>query len=167
MIMNRFGMCQDTLSGDNPLGAEWREYSPTTKLRCLAIRLYNATGGAMVKGRVYKLAFDGDEETNPSAVAVVTLASVYQNVVVALEDVAATSWGWFAFQGYCDAFVEGTTDVAKDDFLTCNDATDDDAFIGDTTTRTVNSMAIACAAQAANSAVLTQVYLFGDRAIIP
>lgn len=167
MFLNRGGVSADTLTNDTPLQAEWRVYETTNNLRCLAVRLYNGTGAAMVAGRVYRIAFDGDEETNPSAVACVTLASVYQNVVVALEDTAAASWGWFAIQGYCDAFVEGTTDVAKDDFLTCNDATDDDAFIDDTTARTVNSFAIACAAQADNSAVLTRVYLFGDRAILP
>ena len=159
----------DSLSNDSPLQAEWRTYDgdPSLGLQCLAVRLYNGTGAATVKGRVYRVAFDGDEETNPSALAVVTLASVYQHVVVALEAVPTASWGWFAIQGYVDAFVEGTTDVAKDDFLTCNDATDDDAFIDDTTARTVNSMAIACAAQADNSAVLTRCFVFGDRAIIP
>ena len=142
----------DTLAFDSPLKCEQRTNSDGTRVLC--VRLYNATGAAMVTGRVYRVAFDGDEETNPSAVACVTLANVYQNVVVAMSDVAITSWGWFAIQGYCQAFVEGTTDVAKDDFLTVNDATDDDAFIDDTTARTINSFAIACEAQAANSAVL-------------
>lgn len=155
----------DTLASDSPLAYQQAENTDGT--RRLAVRLYNGTGGATVVGRVYRIAFDGDEETNPKAAACVTLASVYQNVVVALEVTADATWGWFAIQGYCQAFVEGTTDVAKDDFLTVNDATDADAFIGDTTTRTVNSFAIACEAQADNSAVLKRVYLFGDRAILP
>jgi hypothetical protein len=159
---------RDTLSLESPGAVRRAAYQGSDEgLYNIQVRLCNKTGGATVAGRVYKLAYDGDEETNPKAVAVVTLANVYQKVVVAMEVIADGSFGWFCYQGYCDAFCEGTTDVDKDDFLTCNDATDDDAFIEDTTTRTVNSMAIACAVQASATPTLTRIYLFGDDAIIP
>lgn len=165
-LVSGMNVQQDALTKDAPLQAEWRTYGPTDE-RCLAVRLYNGTGAAMVVGRVYRMAFDGDEETNPSAVACVTLA-VYQHVVVALEAVASASWGWFAIQGYVDAMCNGdAVDIAKDDFLTVNDGTDDDAFINNTTARTVNSFAIACAAETDATPSLTKVYLFGSRALLP
>lgn len=169
MFLREMNVQQDTLTNDTPLARKWVTYpGSTTGEQCLAVRLYNGTGAAMVAGRVYRISFDGDEETNPKAVAVVTLANVYQHVCVALEATADAAWGWFAIQGYVDAFCNGdATDIAKDDFLTCNDATDDDAFIDDTTTRTVNSMAIACADETDATPSLTKVYLLGDRAIIP
>lgn len=166
MFLRGLVVGQESLTNNSPLQGRWVSNSDGTQ--CLAVRLYNGTGGTINKGECYRVAFDGDEETNPKAANVVTLANVYQYVVVALADLADAVWGDFAIQGYCDAMCNGdSTDISKDDFLTVNDSTDDDAFIGDTTTRTVNSMAIACAAETDSTPSLTRVYLLGDRAIIP
>lgn len=124
------------------------------------VLLYNATGGACVAGAVYMVNYDGDEETNPSVIAEVA-GTANREMVVATAATASTAWGWFVYAGYVDAMVEGTTDVAKDDYLKIVEATDADAFIKDGTTLTADSFAIACAAQAANSAVLTKVFLLG------
>lgn len=136
----------------------------------LAQWLYNATGAAVVAGRAYKRSYSGVATTQPSAVAIVTLASVYQKVCVALEATASAAWGYFAVEGYVDAFVNGdATDVTAGDFLTVNDATDDDAFIDNTTTRTVNSMAIYTDTTDETDATptLRRVYLFPEAAVIP
>lgn len=134
--------------------------------------LYNGSGGAHARGTVHKVVYDGDEETNPKVVACTNTANLYQEVAVAYEaagggsSIADATFGWYVVQGYVEAFVEGTTDVAKDDFLQVAVGTDADAFIGNTSARTTGSFGIACEAQAANSAVLTDIYLFGERAII-
>lgn len=129
---------------------------------CKQIRLYNATGGALTANATYMVDFDGDEETNPKVIACAAV-TVDVHVVVAAAATAAASWGWFTYAGYCDALVEGTTDVAKDDYLKIVAATSATSFIKDGTSRTADSGAIACAAQAANSSVATKVFLFGDR----
>ena len=60
--------------------------------------------------------------------------------------------------------MEGTTDVAKDDFLEVLNT--EDSFKKDASTRSTNSVAIAQEAQASNSEVLTNVYLLGERVIV-
>lgn len=129
---------------------------------CRQVRLYNATGGALVAGATYMVDFDGDEETNPKVIACAAV-TVDVQVVIAQEATATASWGWFTYAGYCDALVEGTTDVAKDDYLKIVAGTSATSFIKDGTARTSDSGAIATAAQTANSSVLTKVFLLGDR----
>lgn len=126
-----------------------------------AVRLYNG-GSALTNKATYMVDFDGDEETNPKITACVA-TTVDVTVVVAASAVAASSWGWFFFKGYCDVLVEGTTDVAKDDYLKLLTGTTATALLKDGTSRTTDSIAIACAAQASNSEVSTKVYLFGDK----
>ena len=128
------------------------------------IRLYNDTGSATTDGQVFLVSFDGDEETNPNITTPAT-SSVYSTYVVSYGAVANATWGWFTIAGYCNALVEGTTDVAKDDMLQGSNG--NAYFIQDGgATRTTDSIAIATAAQATNSAVSTKVYLFGCQAII-
>jgi hypothetical protein len=152
---------RDSLSEDTPGAVRVVRNSDGTYQS--QIRLYNGTGGAMVAGRVYVLSYDGDEETNPKCGTPATLA-IYQHVVVAINATASATWDWFAIQGYVDALVEGTTDVAKDDFLEVLNT--ETSFKKDGAAKTVNSPAIACAAQAADSSVLTRVYLFGERILV-
>lgn len=117
-----------------------------------------------VQGEVLVKAFDGDEEYCPKAVAAAT-SSVYQHVVVATEDQGATAgFQWCVIEGECQALVDGTTDVAKDDFLEVLNTAD--GFTKDATTRSTNSAAIARAAQATDSDVLTYVYLTGERVLV-
>lgn len=117
-----------------------------------------------VKGEVLVRVYDGDEETNPKAIAVAT-SSVYQKLVVATEDQGATAgFQWCVTEGSCDALVDGTTDVTKDDFLEI--LTTADSFVKDATSRSTNSGAIAREAVTANASTLSKIYLFGERVII-
>ena len=117
------------------------------------------------KGEVLVKSFDGDEETNPKAVAVATSALTNNKIVVASKDQGATA----GFQdcivkGYCEALVDGTTDVAKDDFLEVINGAD--GAVKDNATRSANSFAIACEAQATDSDVLTDVYVLDNDVVI-
>jgi hypothetical protein len=130
--------------------------------------LYNATGVALVAGRIFKVVYDGDEETNPKViVCTASPATTPEEVAVALAAVPAASWAWFAVQGYVNAYVNGdSVDVAKDDFLKIVVGTDDDAFVGNTTTRTTNSHAIATEAETTATPASHRVYLLGDPALL-
>lgn len=131
------------------------------------IFLYNGRGSATVAGGVYRMLRDGDEETDPR-VATCTTQSVAQRYVVSAKIVADAAWGWFTLEGYVDALVEGTTDVAVDDTLKVVSGTAANAFVQDTAAAvpTAASLAIACAAQTANSSVLTKVRLLDSTATV-
>jgi hypothetical protein len=159
---NRIG-ARDDLANDSPGRVRWVHDANGchTKL----VRLYNGTGSALTQYAVYMLNYDGDEETNPKVIACATSTPI-RWLVVAQEATAAASWGWFACFGYTECLVEGTTDVAKDDFLKLTSGTSATAFIKDGTTITAASFAIATEAQADNSAVATRVFLLGDKATV-
>lgn len=127
------------------------------------VRLYNGRGSDTVAGGVYRVVRDGDEETDP-AVATITAQTIDQYYVVSPIIVPDASWGWFAIDGEVDALVEGTTDVSKDDFLAVVSGTAANAFVKEGTAPGTDSLAIATAAQTANSSVLTKVILLGQRA---
>jgi len=115
-------------------------------------------------GAQYVVTFDGDEETNPKLVVAATLA-VYQEIAVVIKAQGATAgFNWVQTKGKCRMLVEGTTDVAKDDFLELLNT--ETSAKKDATTRSVNSFAIACEAQTANSAALADVFLLGGRVIV-
>lgn len=162
---------QGLLNGVSPAYLQRKGYLNTTTGAVegdrLEIKLYNGRGSATVAGGVYRVIFDGDEETNP-AVATATAQTVDQWYVVSIRAVADATWDWYAIEGYVDALVEGTTDVAKDDTLKVVVGTAANAFVQDTASGVISSdtIAIACAAQAANSSVLTKVYLYGREADI-
>lgn len=154
-----------TLANDAPGAIRYFEYVDSNGVNThepqIRVRLYNATGGACVVGASYMVSYDGDEESNPSVIACAAVTPPVW-VVFATEATPAASWGWFIIAGYADILVEGTTDVAKDDFLESTPATSATALIKDGTSKTTGSVAIACAAQAANSAVLTKCYIIGE-----
>lgn len=112
-----------------------------------------------VQGQILVLAYDGDEESNPKAVAAAT-STFKVRTVVATEDQGATAgFQWCVIAGECEALVNGTTDVAKDEFLeVINAAT---AFTGEGTSRLATSGAIAREAQT-NPTALTDIYLLGE-----
>ena len=160
----RIASAIDTLSNDFPFQTETRNNSDGTLYK--VVRAYNGTGSAATANACYVLRYDGDEETNPSIVAAstsVTGTTAINYVVVATDAIAAASFGWYAIHGVYDVLVEGTTDVAKDDYLELVQSTSATALVKDGTSLTINSVAIACAAQAANSAVATRCFLFGER----
>lgn len=158
---------RSTLANDTPGQIRLQSYvDPTTgdtNEPQRVVRLYNnlAAAASTVKGAVYMVVYDGDEESNPQIIAPAAVTANC-NVVVALGVNLTATWGWYAFAGYVDALVEGTTDVAKDDFLkvTAPNA----QFVKDGATKTTDSFAISTAAQAADSAVLTKVWLIGSEA---
>lgn len=173
MFFHRYTVGQDTASNDRPLQVEVRTVSTdaagnaSDKTQCLAVRLYNGTGSAQVTGRPYAVECTGAEATQWQTITPAALA-VYQHVVIALEDVAAASFGWYAIQGFCDALVDGTTDVADLDYLDVTPGTSATALIKDhSTVRSTASVARACEARTDNSAGLIRVQLLGDRVIIP
>ena len=162
----------DTLSfGPIPGYEEWKEYDQNGRFYKRRW-LYNACGAALAAGDVVVVNYDGDEETNPQ-VGVCAALAVYQEVAVFKEtasggtSLADATWGWFVVQGYVDAKCNGdSVDITKDDFLKIVAGTDADAFVDNTTARTTNSHAIACADETDATPSVTLVYLFGRSAII-
>lgn len=125
--------------------------------------IYAYVPASAVKGEAYVVTYDGDEETCPKLVAAAT-AAFYQEIAIVLADQTAAGFAWVQVAGKVEALVEGTTDVAKDDFLELLNT--EKSMKKDGTTRTVNAIAIACEAQTANSAALIDVILLGGRVII-
>ena len=119
--------------------------------------------GAETVGKVRSITFDGDEATNPTAAAPGALAG-YQEIGVATKTTTAAGFLWYQTKGDAEALVEGTTDVAKDDFLEV--LSTETSFKKDNATRSTNSVCIAQEAQASNASVLTNVYLTGERVIV-
>lgn len=127
------------------------------------IDIYAYIPEAKAKGEFQVITHDGDEEYSPKVADPATLA-VYQYVGVLLEAQTAAGYAWVRIKGKVKALVDGTTDVAKDDYLEVLNNTV--GAVKDATTRSVNSVAIAREAQATNENTLTDVELLGDRAII-
>jgi hypothetical protein len=155
---------RDTIGSNTPGKMSYSEYVSSAGVNTgepqYRKRVFNNTGGALVTGAVYMVAY-GAAGKNPQIIACAAVtANCY--VCVATEAAADQTWTDVVMEGVVDAMVEGTTDVAAADFLKIVAATDADAFIKDGTTKTTDSFAIALAAQAANSAVLTKVWLTGE-----
>jgi hypothetical protein len=127
--------------------------------------LFAYVPASAVKGEVYVVTYDGDEETCPKLIAAGTLA-VYQEVAVVLADQGASAgFAWVQTKGKVKMLVEGTSDVAKDNYLEVLN-TEKSAKLDHASVRSVNSVAIACEAQTTNSDVLTDVILLGGRVIV-
>lgn len=139
----------------------------------------SALQGNLTVGAPYYISFSGIDSQNPQAVA---LAGSATSGVVRLmgvlmsnqQNTGATptsgTYSWFAIRGTVSVLVDGTTDVAAGDYLRVNSTVVSGALIKDpasgTTAPSTVSVGVAQAAQAANSAVLIQVYLLGDRALL-
>ena len=133
----------------------------------VGITLFNDQAGALAIGTVVQVIYDPDGTNGltqgmqagaPASTAWVTFTAI------ALESVGVDAIGYFQIAGVCDALVEGTTDVAAGDFLEVLNT--EVSFKKDGTSRTANSAAVALAAQAADSAVLTSVLLIGEAHVI-
>jgi len=125
--------------------------------------IYAYVSADVSAGQVGVISFDGDELNNPTFGTPATLA-VYQYIAVAPKALDVSEDGyymWFQIKGDAEALVEGTTDVAKDDFLEVLNG--ETSFKKDHATRSINSVCIAQEAQASNADVLTNVYLLGER----
>lgn len=146
---------KETLDGTGLLGARKRVGKQEF--------VYVYIPAAKAKGELQVITYDGDEEYSPKLADAATLA-VYQEIGVVLEEHLSAGYGWVQVKGVCEALVDGTTDVAKDDFLeVLNGAV---SAVKDATTRSVNSVAIAREAQTADEGTLTEIELLGGRAII-
>lgn len=161
-IQGRSTACDDS-PGATKLGSYVTSAGVETKEPQALVRLINNSGGALVKNQVVLVEYTGLGTTNPGVITVAAKTPNYF-AVVATEAVAASAFSWFVFQGYVDALVEGTTDVAVGDFLKLVAGTSSTGFIKDGTAKTTKSFAIAHAAQATDSAVAAKVYLFGETA---
>lgn len=152
-------------AGGTKRTATWYDDAGKARQRT-EIWLYNAIGSVLVPGAVYLLAYDGDGDTNPKLAACAALA-VYQEVVVVVNATPIGAWDWFAFEGYVEASCNGATALTKDDYLKVVAGTDADAFVDNTTARTVNSHAIYSDDEGQPSSTANRlVYLFGKAAII-
>lgn len=163
----RLAVPRDGLSFDRP--GQLRERFDANNLRRTEMRVYNAAATTVAK-QWFEIAFDGDEETNPKIVAIAsgatsgTATGVVKYVCVATEAVATGNWTWVVVQGYYSSFVEGATDVAKDDYVKFDSSVSVLAPIKDGTARTVGSVAIACEAQTtAGNATAALVYILGEK----
>lgn len=107
---------------------------------------------------------DGDEEVMIKGVAAATLA-VYQEIAVCPKLIGSSAeFAWGQVRGICQALVNGTMDVAKDNYLEILNGADN--FVLDSTVRSVNSVAIACEAYTDSTDALKTVHLLGDRVIV-
>lgn len=110
------------------------------------------------------VSYDGDEASLVKAVAPATLA-VYQEIAIVPRLIGAAAENvWCQTRGICEALADGTTDIAKDDFLEVTNA--ETAFTKDASTRSTNSVAIATEAYTATPDALITVMMLGDRAIV-
>lgn len=123
---------------------------------------YNGTGGALTAGRPYLLTFGSALATILKVAVPTTNAEICNQGVIALEATANATWGWFAIAGVVKslALVDGTTDVAAGDHLEVTNGLAT-ALQKDGTALSSKSFAVALAAQAADSAVATDILLIG------
>lgn len=128
------------------------------------IKAYNASGLTVQYG-CYHLTFDGDEQTNPKVIDFTDAGNDnFRRLVVSPEAIPDATWDWFDFAGTTTCLVEGTTDVAKDDYLmldTNSTGGVDSLVTSGGTVETNSTVAIACEASTANSKNATRVYLIG------
>jgi hypothetical protein len=171
LITSTLAAQRDTLSLDFPLAARWQR--DTDGLPRLEMRVYNGTGGTLTKNNWYEITFDGDEETNPKLVAIASGATsgvatgAVKYVGVATEAAVTTAFTWVVVFGYYSPFVEGTTNVAKDDYLKFDTSVSLVAPIKDAAARTTSSVAIACEAQTAdNATTAAKCFLLGEKVLI-
>lgn len=129
--------------------------------------LYNA-GSALTLYGLYEIFAGGTAATapNPRVQAIGGSVGNRQRLFcVATAAAAAAAWDWFVIQGNCTCLVEGTTDVAAGDIL--KPVASQIYLVQDhATVATVSGIAIAHAAQAANSAVASAIFLIGNPASI-
>ena len=138
---------RSSLAGDSPEAERTTYYVDSTGVVTgeprVSKRFYNATGSPLVLGGVYLVAEDGDEETGPALIALAA-GTVNRQIAVAAEAIATASWGEAFTEGWCNALVHGTTDIAKDDYLKIAAATGTNSFVGEgAATLSTKSFAIA------------------------
>lgn len=115
--------------------------------------------GTLAVGDVVVIAYDED---GPETAAAAT-STVYQQVGVVCTAATVGLEVLLQTRGFAEAMVEGTTDVAVGDFLEVLNTENEFKKDG---TRSANSVAVAVDAQAANSNVLSTVFMLGERVLV-
>lgn len=128
-------------------------------------RLFYPTGSALAVGQTMKVAYTGGVSGCPNVLTPVSGTAAIDQIVVAVNATVSGTWDWFWIWGYCTALVNGTTDVAVDDYLLMKIGTSANGFTKDSAL-TVNTLACAKAASTANSDNSTLIYLMGVRATL-
>ena len=123
------------------------------------VSAYNGSGAALVVGKVYQLTY-GYVEKQEIAIGTPATTTFSTKVGVAIAVTPDGAIGWLQTGGICEAYVEGTTDVAAGDFLEVLNS--ELNFKKDGSARTTVSAARAVDAQAANSAVLVTVNMINE-----
>ena len=130
----------------------------------LGVTLFNDRAVAIDKGEIVLIGYDPDGSaglTQGMQALDIATSSFVIYTAVALEAVAVDEIGYFQVSGFCaDADVDGTTDVAKGDFLEVLNGAD--GMIKAGTTRTLGSCAIALEAVVADADTSAEVYLIGE-----
>jgi hypothetical protein len=130
------------------------------------IYLRNLSGGDTVVGQPYLYQQKGLPGSGQVVIDVAAVATVNRELVWATSIVAANQWAWFVFWGVANILVDGNTDVGAGDWLKVAVGTHTNAMQDSSSARSNSSVAVARAAQTANSAVLTECFLLGDRAVV-
>jgi hypothetical protein len=124
------------------------------------ISAWNGTGGALTPGKVYGVGYSGVAGSEVRIVAAATTTFDIKTAV-AFTAAADSAITWVQVAGTCEAYVEGTTDVAAGDFLEVLNTEAD--WKKDGASRTTVSGAVAIDAQATNSAVRITVFLIEEQ----
>jgi hypothetical protein len=159
-------MGRSTVHNDTPGQIRYQSYITSAGVETnepqVLVRLYNslAAAASTVKGGAYQVIYTG-AGLNPG-ILLPAAVTANVNIVIAPAIYLTATWGWYVWAGYVDALVEGATDVAIGDFLK---VTAPNAYlITDGATRTTDSFAVACEAQASATPTLAKVFLFGAEA---
>jgi len=154
--MNGLSQTVETVDGTGAQGS--RMAAGVNEFVYMQVPATTAAGTPLV------VTYDGDEEVMVKGVAPATLA-VYQDIaIVPVLQGSAAGFQWCQTKGLCKALLDGTTDIAKDDYLELVNA--ETAFIQDSTARSTNSVAIACEAYTSTPDALKTVQMLGDRVIV-
>jgi len=115
-------------------------------------------GSSLAAGQPVTLSYGG---AYPVAIIEAATTAFAVKTGVATKAMTAAGYLWVQVEGLCEALVDGTTDVAAEDYLeVINSGT---AFIKDGAARTTVSGAVAVDAQATDSAVKVTVYLIPEQ----
>lgn len=129
-------------------------------------RLFYPTGSALSVGQTMKVAYTGAVTGCPNVITPVSGTVAVDQIVVAVNATVSGTWDWFWTYGFCNALVNGTTDVAINDYLLMKIGTSANGFTKDGSAITASTLAVAKAASTADSDNLTLIFLMGWRAIL-
>lgn len=132
------------------------------------MRMYYASGAALVVGQVMKMKFVQAASGNPQVITPVSGTTAIDRMVVAMNATVSGTWDWFYLEGFCSALVTSGGPVAAADSLQLKVGTSATAFSQDQSggAMTTNTVAYADAAgPASGAAVLTRVFLLGERTV--